>query len=722
MIKKFVAIQFFVLFFFSKVIRADEGMWIPLFLSQYNIEDMKKLGFKLTADDIYNVNAASLKDAVVLFGRGCTGELISNEGLLLTNHHCGYNNIQFHSSVENDYLTNGYWAMNREQELPNPSLSVSFLVRMEDVSQKVLSNVNSGMSESVRQATISKVIEDLEKAASENGKYQAVIKPFFYGNEYYLFISEVFRDVRLVGAPPSSIGKFGGDTDNWDWPRHTGDFCVFRIYADKNNQPASYSKENVPYKPKKYFPIYLGGVKEDDFTMVYGYPGRTQEYLTSFAVQMVSEVENPHQINLRQQRINILKNDMGKSAEVRIKYSAKYAGISNYWKKWMGETAGLRKLGAIEKKRNLEKKFQEWANSDETKQKQYGTLLAEFEKVYNQMTPLALVDDYLFEGIFTIEALSFALEFRNLLAINDQTTETEKRKIIDRLTIVSKGFFKNYNAPTDKKIMAAILKTYRDSLPSEFHAETYKFIDSKFKGNYEKFVDYVFEKSILVSQDKVNEFLVNFKPSMIKKLRKDPVVKQYLDFIDVYISKVSPTLVELENNLSRLNRLYIKALREMQPEKKFYPDANSTLRISYGKVKSFNPRNGVTYHFQTTLDGAIEKSKMIASEFDDYNVSPKLKSLFENKDYGNYAENGKMPLCFIATNHTTGGNSGSPVLNANGYLIGINFDRTWEGTMSDIMYHPDYCRNITLDIRYVLFVIEKFAGAKHLINEMTLIK
>ncbi|MCK4662668.1 MAG: S46 family peptidase [Bacteroidales bacterium] len=718
--KKLLLISILFLFVSTISIKADEGMWIPILLEKYNIADMQEKGFKLTAEDIYSVNNVSMKDAVVIFGRGCTGELISDQGLLLTNHHCGFPQIQKHSSLEHDYLTDGFWAMSKEEELVNPDLTVSFLIRMENVTNKILANVTDDMDESKRYELIENAIDTVKKYASENTHYEAIVKPFYFGNEYYLFVYEIFKDVRLVGAPPSSIGKFGGDTDNWMWPRHTGDFSLFRIYANKDNKPAEYSPDNVPYKPKKHFPISLKGVKKGDFTLVFGYPGRTSQYLTSFAVEMISKVENPHQIKLREKKLEILQADMDASDEVRIKYASKYASTSNYWKKWIGENRGLEKLNAIEKKQKLEEEFQAWVNSDNSRIEKYGNLLSDYKKLYKELTDYALVVDYTWEAGFSLEIVKFASKFRKI--INLELNGGSQEEINNALTKLKGNitkFFKDYNMPTDKKVFTVLLEMYYDNIAQNFHPDIFELIENKFNGDFSKYSDYIYSKSILLNEKNILNLTDNFSSSTAKKISKDPAYKLYTSIADKYSQDIYTKHNELRDKIQVLNRSYITGLREMYSDKVFYPDANFTLRITYGKVDDYYPRDGVFYEYYTTLSGIIEKDN---PDIYDYKVPEKLKELYKSKDYGRYGENSVMKVCFTGTNHTTGGNSGSPVLNADGYLIGINFDRNWEGTMSDIMYDPEQCRNITLDIRFTLFIIDKFAGAKHLVNEMTLIE
>lgn len=715
MLKRSIFVLLFLLVF-KLITLADEGMWLPTLLGKYNIADMQKKGFKLTADDIYNVNKACMKDAVVIFGRGCTGELVSDKGLIFTNHHCGYGQIQAHSSLEHDYLTDGFWAMSQKDELPNPGLSVQFLVRMEDVSAQVLKGVTPEMEEQARQKAIKQNISVVSKENSSGNKYNVVIKPFYYGNEYYMFIYEEFKDVRLVGAPPSGIGKFGGDTDNWAWPRHTGDFSLFRIYANKNNEPAEYSPDNVPYKPKYFFPVSIKGVKKDDFTMVFGYPGRTTEYLTSYAVKMISETENPHMIAIRRQILDIMGEDMEADRKVRIQYSSKYAGIANYWKKWLGENKGLLKLNAIKKKQELENGFKSWAESSESTKQKYSNLLPQLEELYLKLTPFRLAADYVNEALFGTDIIDI-INYADLNVVN--VKDSLKPKAIEGLDKYADGFFKDFNLATDKKILAAMLKMYREGAGKDFQPEFYTAVfDKEFKGDYLAFVDEAYSKSVFTDKKKMMDFFTGFTSKKEKKLKKDPLYKMFESFIDVYANVVK-NLGQINPKIELLQRTYMAGLREYQKDKIFYPDANSTLRIAYGKVDDYEPNDGVRYNFFTTIDGIIAKDD---SAIYDYRVPAKLKELYKKKDYGRYAENGVMKVAFTASNHTTGGNSGSPVLNAEGHLIGINFDRNWEGTMSDIMYDPTQCRNITLDIRYALFIIEKMAGARHLIGEMKIIE
>jgi len=704
----------------SLLAKADEGMWLPQLLSAMNIKDMKKNGLKLTAEQIYSINKSSLKDAIVQFGGGCTGEVVSNQGLLITNHHCGYSSIAFHSSVEKDYLTKGYWAMNKNEELYTPNLTVTFINRIEDVTAKVMKGIAANSTEARIDSITKANIKQLEKDAVAGTHYEAFVRPFFYGNEYYLFVTETFKDIRMVGAPPSAIGKFGGESDNWMWPRHNADFSVFRIYAGKDNKPAEYSPDNVPYTPKHVVPVSLKGYKEGDFTMVYGFPGRTQEYLSSYAVDMIMNESDPLKVSLREKRLNIMSADMRQSDAVRINYATKYAGIANYYKKWMGEMNGLKKYDALSKKQAFEKQFMAAISSDPARQEKYGNLFNQFEKVYTEYRVLNKQVDYYSECLMAIEAFTYARTYINLLGELKKKQKGLTNTFDTNLAEYKKlAFYKAYNQPTDIKICRAMLEEYIKGVAS---ANRPPVLDSFIVANgsdAKKLTDFLFANTSFVDKAKT-EAMLNDLEKYPQLYERDPVFYVTNAIIKYYSTSVFPQFQYDEREINELQKLYIKGQQEVIKDKKFYPDANSTLRVAYGKVNSYEPKDGVKYNYYTTLDGIMEKYIPGDEEFD---VPAKLIDLYKKKDFGPYANaDGKMQVAFTASNHTTGGNSGSPVFNAKGELIGTNFDRNWEGTMSDIMYNPNQCRNITLDVRYTLFIIDKFAGAGYLLNEMKLVK
>ena len=705
----------------SPSLRADEGMWLPLLIGQMKYEDMRSKGFKLTAEDLYSINNSSLKDAIVIFGRGCTGELISDQGLIITNHHCGYGVIQSHSTIEHDYLTDGFWAKDRSEELPSPSLSVTFLIRMEDVTGKILEGVTSKSTERERAAIIEKNIEQVKTRAVEGTNYTSKVQPFYYGSEYYLFVYEVYNDVRLVGAPPSSIGKFGGDTDNWVWPRHTGDFSLFRIYAGKDNKPAAYSPDNVPYKPKRHLPISLKGIKEGDFTLVYGYPGSTQEYLTSDAVKMVTEYSNPNKIMLRGIRLEIMENYMRTNDTIRLKYSSKNAGVANAWKKWMGESLGLKRMNVYEMKLDLENQFNRWTQANPQRTEDYGQLLSSFGSLYNEMKPLTVARDYNSEAINAIELFRLASGITPL--INEFSKKGKDQNKIDNMLESARGFiksfYKDFYLPIDRDVFANMIKQYYDNVPKEFQPDFLEVFANQYKNNWRAFTVDLYNQTVFADSIRLLSLLSTLDSSSLALIKYDNLYKLYIGFNNTYQKRVGEKYTQITDSLNVLYRIYVKGLREMQQDRQFYPDANSTLRVSYGKVSGFTPRDGVEYSYYTTIDGIIEKDN---PKVYDYRVPARLKELYQSKDFGRYQVNGTVPVAFIASNHTSGGNSGSPVIDAEGNLIGINFDRCWEGTMSDIYFDTRLCRNISLDIRYALFIIEKFAKADYLINEMTIVE
>ena len=666
---------------------ADEGMWLPNLIAR-RIDDMGAKGCRLSAEDIYSVNKASLKDAVVLFGSGCTGELVSPQGLLFTNHHCGYSYIQRHSSVEHDYLKDGFWAMSRDEELPNPGLTVSFLERMEDVTDVVLYGWEPSMGEEARDSVATANARRLEKEVSVPAKgLRASVEALYHANKYYLFVYRIYRDVRLVGAPPSSIGKFGGDTDNWMWPRHTGDFSIFRIYADADGNPADYSPDNVPYRPKKYFSISRAGVKEGDFTFVYGCPGSTREYVHSEEVRYIGEVSDPQKIALRTKRLDIQRKYMSQSQAVRIQYSAKNASVSNAWKKWQGESRGVARLGTVAAKQAYEKRFSAWAAGGP-----YDGLVERLGALYGRREPYYLAYEYFNETVRSMELLSLAWHVHGLL---------ERGRDAGPMV---KNFFKDYYEPIDRESLAAMLEAFRTNMPLDFQPEYFKSRLSEC-GSVDALVQDIYSRTIFTDRDAVASL---GKGDMLR-VESDPAYLLYKAFSDWMNSDIMPVLDSINKEIKTANRLYMKAQMEFEPERDFYPDANLTLRVAYGKVAGYSPADAVYYSPVSTLKGIMEKDN---PDIFDYNIPQVLRDI--------YAAGGHeaQPVCFLATNHTTGGNSGSPVLNADGKLVGINFDRVWEGTMSDLQFDPDYCRNISLDVRYLLFVIKEIGHAEWLFAEM----
>lgn len=691
------------------IVRADEGMWIPALL-QRNEAEMQAMGMKITADDIYSINHSSMKDAVVLFGGGCTGEIVSDQGLLLTNHHCGFDWIQKHSTVEHDYLTEGFWAMTMEEELPCPGLTAKMLRNMVDVTDKVLNGITNETTDEERGKIINDNIKNIIESVQNDTEYKVSVESFYIGNQYFLIYNEIFNDIRMVGAPPSNIGKFGGDTDNWVWPRHTGDFSIFRIY-----------KDDKPYKPDYHFTISLDGVEEGDFTFVFGYPARTNEYLPAVAVDQEANVVYPVVVDLRTQILDIYNKYQEKDAKVRLQYASKHAGLGNGWKKWMGVIEGIRSFKGIEKKKAFEDTFYDWCQK-ERRRVIYTRALREFDDVYAEYEKYRMATTYLTEAGLSIELLDFAANFNNLLEVTKDTPQEEIDMMINNLKEIIPVFFKDYYQPIDEEVAVTMLEAYRAAQPEDFRPGILNEIDKKFKGDVQTYVNYLFGKSIFTSEEKINKFLDEFKPSKAKKLTKDPAIVAVNSMMDFYVENVMPKSKECNAKINNLRRVYMegqmKMIPEVYPERNLYPDANFTLRVTYGKVGGFKPKDAVTYGYFTTLDGIMQKEN---PNIYDYVVTDRLRELYEAKDYGRYADkDGSMHVAFIAGNHTTGGNSGSPILNAEGRLLGLNFDRTWEGTMSDLVYDPSICKNISVDIRYVLFLIDKYAGCTRLIDEMTI--
>ncbi|EID75041.1 S46 family peptidase [Imtechella halotolerans] len=689
------------------------GMWIPSLLEGMNENEMTALGMKMTPKDIYDVNTSSLKDAVPHFNNGCTSEVISPKGLLLTNHHCGYGQIQSHSTVTNDYLADGFWAMNQSEELPNPGLVATFIVRIEDVTTKVIEGTDGLSSEAEKQKKIQQNIQNVVLTAPKEKWQENRVRAFYEGNQYMLFVVETFKDVRLVGTPPSSIGKFGSDTDNWVWPRHTGDFALFRIYADKNNRPAEYSEDNVPYTPKHFLPISLDGVAENDFTMVFGYPGRTQEYLPAVAIEQIVNDLNPARIAIRDAALKIQDGFMRNDQAIKIQYASKYARIANYWKKWIGENLGLKKSNAIAIKKADEATFMKRVAASGN-QATYGNLLNDFQTLYKEIAPYAVGREYFMEvATRNVELLTVGYRLYQLEALyNARGAQSFMDRKENQLSSL-KGLYKDYSSTVDKEVFNELIAMYRKGAPSQFVPASLKAADISSLTNT------IYSQSALTTYEGISNLLSGDAESVLKKMQADPGYQLLKAMADIYTNDIAPKYDAINLEISALQRTYMKAILELSPkEARIFPDANSTLRVTYGQVKGYSPADAVYYHPVTTLEGVMQKYVPGDYEFD---VPQRLIELYNAKDYGVYGENGEMPVCFIATNHTTGGNSGSPAIDANGNLIGLNFDRVWEGTMSDIYYDPEICRNIMVDIRYVLFIVDKYAGATHLIDEMKLV-
>ena len=684
---------------------ADEGMWIPMLL-QRNEAAMQKAGMHISAKDIYDINHASLKDAILLFGGGCTGEFVSEEGLVLTNHHCGYSYIVKHSSVEHDYLTNGFWDMSRDQEIPCPGLSVTRLVRMEDVTAQVLEGITEETSEPDREKIVEKNIATITVKAVEGTHYKAIIKPFYYGNQNFMYVNEVFTDVRLVGAPPSNIGKFGGDTDNWMWPRHTGDFSMFRVYA-KDGKPADFSSDNTPYRPLKHLEISLKGIDDGDFTFVFGYPGTTRRYVTHDAVDLAANVENPVRIALRDIRLAHYNAAMQQSPAQRLKYASRVASIANGWKKWQGETLGIERLHGVEQKLEQEAAFRKWAAD----KPQYRDVLDQLEDNYARLREIETEWTYFNEALMASDFMNRAYRLFQISRSGDTT-------LVAKLRTDSEKYFEDFDqhSPIDEAIfLETFLYMWERGFASFLPADRYQ-TDADVEAMLKK----VYQKSILNNPKKLMKLLSKDRNKILDVIRRDPAYDLFsMAYLYCYSDAKRKTYNEADDNIQRLMRTYIKGMMEQYPDSNFFPDANLTLRVAYGHVEGFKPKDATYYTAYSTIEGIMEKEN---PHVYDYRVEPRLKELWQKKDYGQYAnKKGELPVAFIATNHTTGGNSGSPVLNADGQLIGINFDRCWEGTMSDLLFDPAYCRNISLDIRYCLFIIDKFAGARHLVDEMTLV-
>lgn len=717
MTKKIFSIILSVIFSFSAI--ADEGMWLPQLLKVMNEKDMNSSGLKLTAEDLYSVNNSSLKDAIVSLGGGsCTAEMISAEGLMLTNHHCAYGSIQEHSSLSNDYLKDGFWAMNRNEELNNEGLTASFLVSIEDVTERINNELNNDMSEKERRAKIQELSKLIESEKTKENHYEASVKSFFGGNDFYVLTYEIFTDVRLVGAPPSSIGKFGGDTDNWMWPRHTGDFALYRIYCGTDGKPANYSVENVPYKPKHHLPIQLDGVENGDYTMVFGYPGSTDRYLTSFGIEQALDIKNPTIVNIRAEKLAIMKAGMDASKRTKIQYASKYARTSNYWKYFIGQSKGLKSMKVTDKKIAIENDFRSWLDNNDSAATKYGEALDLIESAYNRNRNITVNRIFLNEAIFQGAEILY-WSFKMHRAISGLPEDEKERSVaIRKIKKEAIDFYKNYNASIDQELLASMLEMYYYNVPKSQHSKIFRLIENQLFGfkklDFDWYAKNVFRRSVFSTKEKFFAFLE--RPS-ISTVNRDPAYKAIASIYNKYIQQILPNRSSVREDLNKGNRLFIAGLREMNPDKNYYPNANSTMRATYGNVGDYVPGEAMHYDYYTTLDGVIQKEDPRNEEF---HVPEKLKELYEIGDYGKYADkDGNLRVNFISNNDITGGNSGSPVINAWGEIVGTAFDGNWEAMSGDIAFEKEIQRTISVDIRYTMFIIDKFAGASHLINEMT---
>ena len=697
-------------------VKADEGMWLPYVLDDALFEEMQSLGFNLTRDQLFSFTENSLKDAIVSIG-GCTAEIVSPQGLMLTNHHCGKGRIQSHSSVGNDLLRDGFWAESFEDELPNPGMFARFLVRVEDVTAQVSEVLRDDMTEAERNMAIRTKSSELEDAAVAGTHYNATLRPMFAGNEFFLFVFETFTDVRLVGAPPASIGEYGGDTDNWMWPRHTGDFSIFRVYSGPDGKPADYSTHNIPLKPRHHLPVSIKGVKEGDFAMILGYPGSTNRYLTSHGIEFNLDNYYPVRIDIRRRKLDIIEAAMAENDENRIMYASRQAGVANYWKNFIGMSRALKHLDVADTKRQQENRFSGWVNADAGRRAQYGDLMQEYEAIYAGMRQFNSQNYIFMEAMASGPAnLNLAGAFAGLLELLEAKDKQEEvATMIARLRSGVDRTFRNYNAQVEQQLWAAMFEEYYKRIPHKNLPEVFQTIERKYKNNFSRYAADVYSKSIFASAAKLNAFLD--KPSA-RTLKNDPMFVA-AQSVNNNFQQINGSLQEYNTRLARAERLYIIGLREMNSVGRFYPDANSTMRLTYGTVSGYYPADAVYYNFQTTMEGVMEKEDPTNHEFV---LSEKLGTLYEKKDYGPYAEEGVMYVNFLSNNDITGGNSGSPVINGDGHLIGLAFDGNWEAMSGDILFEPQTQRTISVDIRYVLFVIEKYGNAKHLIEEMTIVR
>lgn len=702
-------------------VKADEGMWIPMLIGK-NIEEMQQMGFRLSAEDIYSINQASLKDAIVHFGGGCTGEMISGQGLLITNHHCGYGNIANLSTVENNYLEDGFWAKELSEELPAKGLTVRFLVRMEDVTSEIKETFRKG-NERKREKAYEKAMKQLTEKAEEGGKYDARVASYFDGNQYFLLVYQTFTDVRLVGTPPKSLGKFGGDTDNWMWPRHTADFSIFRVYANADNEPASYSKENVPYKPKHFLPISLKGVQENDFAMVMGYPGRTNRYETSYGVEMAINISNPSLVKLRDKRLDIMRKAMRSDEAVNLKLASSFASIANYWKYFIGQTEQLKRLNVVEEKQKEEAEFIKWTQADN--RPGFSNLMRDFAQAYSGYRPYAKHVMYYYEGFLAPGVVKIAAMSHELYKLlEDKKAKSDAVKsAVSRLKAARSRVLEDYVRAVDQDVLAATSQLFYEDIPKAQHPDVYQkiifrdFTKDTLAETFRHFADHLFAHTLFLDDQRFETFCAN---PTIEALKADPAAVYAYSFIENFETNYLPKRVAFQKKETELSKRYIAGLMQMHPDRNYYPDANSTMRLTYGTVKGYSPKDAVYYDYYTTLDGLLAKYVPGDYEFD---LDKDFLALAKEADFGRYAnEDGELVTCFISNTDITGGNSGSPVINANGELLGLAFDGNWEAMSGDIAFDKNYKQNIAVDIRFVLWLVEKYGKAQNLIDEMTLVQ
>ena len=717
--KRLIILIFVLVIGLQPALKADEGMWVPMFLKQMNIKDMKKAGFKLSAEDVYSVNQSSLKDAIIVFGGGCTGEIVSPEGLIFTNHHCGYGSIQKVSTIEHDYLTDGFWSKSKAEEIPIEGLTVKFLVRMDDVTAKMLEGVSDTMTEGERNEVLAKNEEALVEEATTDNHYMAFVENFFAGNEYYMVIYEVFTDVRLVGTPPESVGKYGADTDNWMWPRHTGDFSVFRVYMDKDGKPAEYSKDNVPYKSKHYLPVSIKDRKPGDFVFIMGNPGSTQRYLTSYGIEQAINESNPAIVKIRTAKLDVMREFMADDAAVRLQYSSKFARTANYWKYFQGQTKALKRLKVADEKRAIESSFQNWADANEDRKATYGEVLPMFEEAYNERAEFNLANWYFREAFYRgTEVVPYAASFRKLgTLLEADTVDQEKvEETIASLRDKMADHFKDYYKPLDQKMFAETMSLYFWDVPQGQQPDVLIENAKKYQGDFYKWANDVFGKTHFADAASVEALLDNPTADAINN---DPAIVIWNGFFKAYFA-IQPKAAPVMDKLDKANRLFVAGLRQQNPNKKYYPDANFTMRLTYGKVGGYSPADAEYFEWYTTTDGILQKEDPTNPEFV---VPAKLKELILAKDFGPYTnKKGEMPVAFLSDNDITGGNSGSPIMDASGNLIGLAFDGNWEAMSGDIAFDPQLQRTINVDVRYVLFIIDKLGGAQNIIDELTIVK